>query len=1377
MAHRLCKLFAFLLASSLFLVPGFAMGQARTEGQLTGTVVDPSGSGVPGATLTLSQPSTGFSKTVTSNDSGDYVFAALQPGTYTLNADAKGFAPAVYNSVVVYAGRSTDLKVSVKVGTSVETVEVSAAAEVLETTSNTLATTVTGDSIQSLPLNGRDALPFAQLMPGAQVGGDQRFTTYDAMPNGAINISVDGTNDNFSRFRTSTTGFYTGAGLRIGAVDEMTVSTDQLSADAAAEGAVTINVTMKHGTNSFHGNGFWEAYNSAFNANNFGNDTYLYDAHQLCPSGFNSSGVCNSSTDPDPLTAQSYLAAGRKQPFHTNDFGGSVGGPILKNKLFFFFNYEREVVPGTNLAQTGIPNAAAQSGNFTYTGADNAVHTVSLYNIAAAQGFPAAENSNIASLFTTINGYASSGTLQPLNTDPQVAAIMNVENFTFTNTSKQVWPTLRVDYQIKPTILWHTSYNMYWRNYPGSPIYPTDPVLESAFQSTYSTFASGLDWTINSRLVNQVNIGVLNEQEEFQAGNSFSAFNGITYLPVAPGLGGPGTGISYQAGSGFFTPPVPDSGSILPEPRNSPVRNVNDNLTWTHGKHTITFGGEFRYSSAFDTGTQPPIAQNLGITGIDPAQAMFNTNNVAPGGGPCTADTQGCFPGGLGTANNNEAFADAQALYALLTGRVSSISGNLPLNTLKSPYTYEAGGITKLEEEFKEGGFYVQDAWKITPHLAINAGLRFQFTGPLTNTNHYFTGPTFTDLLGPSSALFQPGQLTGDSNPQIALRPQPYAGNYKRPAPRLGFAWNPDYADGILGKLFGGGKTVIRGGYAINTYDEGTIPWENVAAGGLANDNYFYNQGSGPGLFAPGSISFDPSNPSVSSINSFPNTGGTFTTPLPESEFTFTGLGSFSTVNPHIHTPYVQNWSFGIQRQLPGNWVMEVNYVGNHAVHMWDTYDINEVNIFQNASGFDSFLTDFQGAQANFAASGGTTFAGPNATPILTQAFGSATGPGTPWQNSGYLFDVQSGQAGALAGAVTQNYTYFCNLVGNTFSPCVNQGYNTAAPTPLAYPINFFQVNPYATGNPLSYLSDPGSETYNGLHVNMKHPVGHGLYFLADYAYSHAFTNRYLGDYYSGDSAVVDFYTLRDPHLNRVPSPYDLRHTFNALLTYDLPFGPGKMLDAHNWAVNRVIGGWTVGGIFTAQIGRNFKLAGGQDTYNWFDSYNSPTYGFPPNPTDSGVVLNGVTLSQLQSQVGVHAAPVITDAGVNIPNPSIQGLALPTSLFGPGGAVQPESTPGVIAPPMFLHGPMFVNTNLSLTKYVPIWEQVGLKIHAEFINAFNHPNFNYTDSYSFGTNNPAQYLYVNSAPYSPLTGPGPAQPSSGAQNAPREIQFRLEAVF
>lgn len=1361
MAHRLRSLFAFLtVASLMLLLPLITMGQARTEGQLAGTVVDPSGAAVPNASLTLSEPSTGFSTTVKASASGDYTFPDLQPGNYTLTASANGFATKTYKSVNIDAGRVSNLKVELKVGSSVETVEVSAQAEVLETTSNTLATTVSGDSIQNLPLAGRDALPFAQLLPGAQVGGSQRFTTYDAMPNGAINISVDGTNNNFSRFRTSTTGFFTGAGLRIGAVDEMTVSTDQLTADAGAEGAVTINVNIKHGTNSFHGNGFWQAYNSAFNANSWSRDTYLYDAQQLASA--------------DPARSASYAARGRKLPSHTNDFGGSIGGPILENHLFFFVNYEREHVPSSSLASTDIPNSDAQQGNFTYIRGDNGQpETVNLYTIAAANAagcncnLGTAVNSNIQGLLSTVNGYASKGSVAPNTSDTQLSTLMNTVTFPYDSSFTQTWPTARVDFQIKPNLLWHTSYNMYWRSYAGTPIYPTDPVLEGSFQSTYSTFATGIDWTISPSLVNQANFGVLNEQEEFQHGNSFDAFKGIVYLPSASGLGGPGGSV--------FTPPVPDSGSILPEPRNSPVTNVTDNLTWTHGNHTLTFGGEFRYSRAFDTGTYPPIAQNLGISGTDTgADSMFNTGATNTGTNPssgtaCTDQSQGCFPGGLGTANGNESYTDAEALYSMLTGRVSSISGNVPLNTISKPYAYTPGGITKLQEQFKEGGFYVQDAWKVTSHLAVNYGLRFQLTGPLVNTSNYFTGPTYADLLGPSSGLFQPGVLTGNPNPQIALRPQPYNGNYRQPAPRFGFAWNPDFENGILGKLAGGAKTVIRGGYAINYYDEGTIPWENVAQGGLASESFFLSEGQ----FAPGSISFDPTNPAVGSINSFPNTGGKFTVPLPESEFTYTGLGSFGTVNPNIHTPYIENWSFGIQRQLPGNWVVEVNYVGNHAVHMWDAYDLNEVNIFQNVSGFDSFLQDFQNAQANYAASGGTTFAGPNATPILTQAFGAATGPGTPWSSSSFLFDVQSGQAGAMAGAITENPSYFCNLVGNTFSPCVLQGYNAnTPPAPLAYPINFFQLNPYSSGSftQALYLSDPGSSVYNGLHINVKHPVGHGLNFMADYAYSHAFTNRYLGDYYSADSALADFYTLRDPGLNRVPSPYDLRHTFNAFWTYDLPFGPGTAFDSHNSLINRVIGGWTVGGIFTWQIGRNFKLAGGQDTYNWYDSYNfNNSAGYPPDPNDSGVVLNGITVSQLQSQVGVHAAPTFTDNGVTLPNPSIQGLALPTSLFGAGGAIQPESTPGVIAPPIFLHGPMFVNTNFSLSKDIPIWERVHMEINAEFINAFNHPNFNYTDGYSSKTNNPAQYLFVNISPYSPLT--------LNSASGNRQIQFRLQVVF
>jgi hypothetical protein len=1323
MTRRPYQVVTFLLSVSLFLISGYARGQTRTEGELTGTVVDPSGAAVPGATLTLSQASTGFATTLQANESGVYAFGNVQPGSYTLGVAAKGFATKTYNDVNVYAGRTTDLKVDLKVGTTTETVEVSAAGEVLETSTNTLATTVNPDSIQDLPLGGRDVLPFAQLVAGAQVGGDLRFTTYNSMPNGAINITVDGANNNFQRFRTSTTGFFEAAALRLGAIDEVTVSTSDLTADAGAEGAVTLRFTTKRGTNQFHGNGFWEAYNSAFNANSFQNDAYL---------------------------AVGLTSLGRKQPSHTNDFGGNIGGPILKNKLFFFFNFEFENQPGTGIFTEGVLTQAAQAGTFTYTRADNGQQqTVNLLNIAAnAPGgpYPSTINSNIQSVLGAVNTLAQGGTLSPNTTDAYLQSLQETLSFTAAQNTKQRWPTGRIDYLVTPHIEWHTSYDLYWRTYPTTPVYPNDPVRIGGFQSSYSTFATGADWTINSHLVNQANFGILNTQERAQPGSSFDAFKGIPYLPVASSFA--------VNGVSAFTPPTPDNSSILPEPRNNPVWTFTDNITWTHGNHTFTFGGDYRYSNQHDVNTQPPIAENVGISGNDPAAAMFNTSPVAG----CTQDTNGCFPGGLSTANNNEAVVDAEALYSTLTGRVSSVNGFLPLDTTSK--TYKSGGITSIKEKQAVGGFYVQDGWKVTPHLALNYGLRWQLTEALVNTDNYFSSPDLANFFGPSTALFQPGQLNGVANPQLQLRPRTYGSDYKQPSPNFGFAWNPDFENGFLGKIAGGSNLVIRGGFAVNHYDEGWIPWENVATGSISNQSVYLNPGSGPGLFTPGSISFDATG---ASFPIAPNTlPASFQLPMPESALTFTRDGVISTVDPNLRSPYIQNWTFGFERKLGGNWALDVNYVGNHAVHMWAAYDVNEVNIFENG-----FLQDFKNAQLNLAASNGTTIAGSNPTPILSQAYAGQP-VGTTFQSPSNIFLVQTGQAGALAGSITQNPTFFCNLVGNTFSPCVIQGYVTAsqAPTPTAYPINMFQLNPYSGGQAATLLSDPGSESYNGLQIQVKHPVGHGLNFMANYTYSHSFTNRYLGDYYQADGALIDFTTLRDPNLNRVPSPYDLRHVFKTYFTYELPFGAGKPFRTGNSIVNNVIGGWQVGTIFSMQTGRNFKLAGGQNTFNYFDgpspaNANGTPAGilnYVPNENDSGVVLNGMSVSQVQNKIGVYFTG----------NPFSPVSILPSSLFGPGGAIQPESTPGVLGSSVFLKGPKLVDADISVIKSFPIWERVRFNIYAEFLNAFNHPNFNFIDSYSFGTNNPAQYLLVNSAPYAPGT---------VGQNGNRQIQFRLQLAF
>jgi hypothetical protein len=1254
-------------------------GQARTSGQLAGTVTDQSGSVIPGTVLTASQPATGFSQSVTANATGEYVFPDLPPGQYKLTAAAKGFAEAVYLEVAIQTGRTSDLNVRMKVGASNQTVQVEASGEALETTTNTLSTTLNPDEVQDLPLNGRDALPFAQLVAGAQSGGDTRFTTYNAMPNASLNITVDGMNDNFQRYRTSTTGFFDAAPLRLGAVDEVTVSTTDLTADAGAEGGATLRFQLKSGTNQFHGNAFWQTQNSAFNAN-----TFLNNAQGL-----------------------------RKPPYHINDFGGSIGGPILKDKLFFFFNYEQEEVPGNVTSYADVLTSSAQAGNFSYTGTDNQQHTVNVLSVAAASGFPSSVNSLVASEFQQINGTVGKAA-------SQFATILPYQNelaWQYAWNYDQIYPTARIDYQIRSNMRWHAAYDLEWRTYPGYQIYPGDQYTNSSFNSSYQTLSTGFDWTINPRLVNQVSAGLLNTQEEFNVGHSWNPFTPENNLIIdSP---------TFVNGGATLSPYIPNY--YLPEPRNNPVRDVNDILTWTHANHTFSFGGDFRNSTDYDTGVADPPGYYLGINSLDPALAMFNATN---------------FPHLNFQETNQQDLLNAEYLYSTLTGRVNNVYGTNYVNS--ATHQYQTLGVMKEPEAQSVGGFYFQDAWRLTPHLAFNYGFRWQFSGAIHNTNNTYTNPTLASLLGPSVKPFQPGVLNGVANPQVSLRPSPYSGDMIQPSPNFGFAWNPDFGgDGLLNKIAGGSNLVIRGGAAITHYDEGWTTFEQATEYSNPGDTQVLYLNAGPpkgtpaGEFPAGSLSLG----ATPALNTFP---GSFNFPVPESDFTF-GSQPFATVDPNIHSPSIYNWYFGVQRKFGGNTVLEVNYVGNHSVHMWQIFDLNEVNIFENG-----FLSEFRSAQANLAASSGTSFAdspgqGLKALPIMDQAFGSGS---SAFVNPSYVSYVQTGQAGALANAIASSPTYFCNLVGSgsgAFSPC------SGSPS-TKYPINFFQANPFATGEPIMLLSDPGSESYNGLQAQVKHPTGHGLVFMANYAYSHAFTNRYIGDYYTADAAIANFTTLRDPHLSRAPSPYDQRHTFRAYAVENLPSYNRSRL------MKELSGGWTISPIFTWQKGRNFKLLGGTNSFNYFDNYANQ-----PDVSDSGVVLNGATVKDLQKAVGYYPGP----------NSTTPRLLMNPSVFT-SGKVLPETTPGQLGQFIYLTGPQFINTDFAVTKLFPLFERLKLNFQAEMLNLFNHPAWSVVDGYSGGTNNPAQYVNVQNNPAVPGAQTNPEGLNSGGS---RDIQFRVQLVF
>jgi Carboxypeptidase regulatory-like domain len=1327
MAYRLQRFLILVAAASLLLPIGMLRAQVSNTGQITGTVFDPSGKVISGAQVTVSNPATNFAQTVTASSTGVYVFSELQPGTYTVSAASTGFAKTVLNNVVVQVAQTTDLPIKMAVGVQSETVTVSATAAVLQTTQSTLSTTISPELMENLPLNGRDVLEFATLAPGASNPGihGNNYNTYNDLPNAALNISIGGTADQFQRYKTFSSSFWDVAPAREGAFQEATVSTAGLgSANGEAGSQVQFNV--KSGTDQFHGRGFWQTENSLFNANTWYNDANGY----------------------------------AKEKQRNNFYGGNIGGPLLPKRLvgnhhvYFFINVEYNKVPSafvqTNNALTGdtsgptTDNCAggtegAANGCYTYevTGipstlpawvsgcsASTMTCTANLYALASSHGFPAAEPSSITNIVSGIAGYYKNGQLSPLGT----AAALQTDNafylqrlvYNITQPTTVWYPTTRLDVDLTSKVHWSDSWDLEDSQTPSYGDWPGSPYVGNytGFNNTYYTWTNNVTWMISPTLINTANFGILGTEEVYTPGAHPAGFN---QSPV--------DGVPSEIEMPFSVPNlVPDVAESVP--RDNPLYNPSDTIHWTQGNHSFYLGANLIYSRMHEQQWVFPGVPDYsfvnsstnGLANGDPAAAMFALGNF-----PNMVTSQSPYvsgPNGTGLTDQQ----GAEDLYAFLTGRVSSVGGGTEVNPATGRFQPAYGYVA--EEAKTEGAVYFQDSWHATSHFTLNYGFRWQFTGAIHNTNGAYFSATYPSMLGPSAELFNPGTLDGVPNPYIAVNEHPYNGDFIQPSPNLGFAWNPDYTDGFLGKLFGGNSTVIRASYSLNQYDEGWETFENSTVYTGAGYAQYLNYSASSGNFAAGSVSLD--TPNLFNAVESTATPPSFQTALPESTYAFFGYPYIGGINPNLKEPYIQQWNVGIQRELPGQVVVEVNYVGNHGVHEWQSFNLDEVNTLNN-----DFATEFKTAKANLAANGGATFydggAGDTPTPIFDAAFNGnniTTGANDSggYANPSYIFDLNTGQAGALATSFAHNYSTFCNMVGANYSPCGNSG--------GTYPINFFQANPYASAGGAIYLSDPASSTYNGLQVSVRHPSGHGLTLGGSYSFSKGLTTRFLGGW--TDTAGLDFISLRDPALNRAPSDYDIRNVFHTYFTYELPMGHGRAFNLDNSILNGIVGGWNVGSIISWQSGMPFWFQGGNQTFN---------------NEDGGVALNGVTPKQIQSNIGVYISPSSPYAPLWLnPNFSTSGI-------------QANTTPGTIGQMLFLHGPGFFNTDISLNKVFPIYERMSLKIQASFLNAFNHPNWAVGTSFN-AENAPGAIVLANS--FEAIT---------HYQGAPRVIQFRTEIDF
>jgi Carboxypeptidase regulatory-like domain len=1337
----------------LSILPGLpsAWAQHGSEGTVNVVVLDPSGGIVQGADLELRDNSTNDLRKAVTQDNGTYSFVNLSLGKYTLKVTKSGFRSAEFPEVIVQAAQTTDVKATLKVGAINETVVVSGgAAPLVETTTNAIGTTVDLKQIEDLPLEGRDLTSLSYLVPGASfVSGSG---TYDGLPAIAQGNNIDGVISSTSRMKFGGNAQPT-VSPRLEDMEEMTVQTESLNLDQGfGQANMQLNFVTRRGTNAFHGRVYEDFRNDALNANSWINDT---------------------------LTAIDPANPVRKNLAHLNDFGASVGGPIIKDKLFFFGSYAERKVPGSYTTQNYLFSQAAQTGIFNYNG-----QTVNLFTLAAncnansscsqGQTLPTSVLTCAASYCPSTALAAAQAATSAGQTTPSALGDPNLNQITWqvNNAQTSYFPSVRVDYVATAKMRFNMAWNETKDNFPGvdPPNFPG-----SAWASTGSgnrdnsyTAGVGFTWTLSPTLVNELRGGFL--YNNFQ-----NAYSAPSLSATSPQLEW-----NYPTVVGLANGQYPSqmSGTIFYSGINTeyPVFNASDTMTWQHRAHTMSFG--FSWWREQDHYYNPQLGY--------PATAFGSSTGFSNGDPAANAFTISGSGATLPGATVGQQI-QAEDLYAILTGRIASVGGTYAFVPSAHNYVPQIGRYN-LDELVSGKGLFFQDSYRVRPNLTVNFGLRWDFTSTDKDLSGLYHSASPAAVFGPSGInnLFHPGVFTSNPaglNPMLVQNANPYNAWNVSPQPAFGFAWNPS-SNSSLGKLLGGDRTVIRAAFSLRKVTEPQQYVWNQASDGAS---FYYqsfalaaNTTGAPGTFAPGTLSIANFNPSASPITSqfgipYALAPQSYQASEAVSDFTFGPspgqLGSVNGINPSIQQPYTESWNVGVQRQLKQSLALEVRYVGSHSLRQWFNINPNEVNIFGVTSQLPtSFLTQFKNAQTNLAVNetqgissfANNGFAGQVPTPVFDAAFyGEANGgPGVPLSDYGasnFITLLQSGQAGAMAGilaGVNGTVPYLCNLVGSSFVPCANNvtagTYNAAG---AGYPINYFQANPYAqslNGAP-SYTVAEGYSNYNAMQVDLRQRGWHGLQFDANYTWSHtlgvATQNNWLGQ-----GAV---FSLRNMRLSYGPTLYDLRNVVHINGTYDLPFGKGKEFANKSNVLDRIIGGWTVGTIFTFQTGAPFLLLGGNDTFN--------DYG------DGGITLSGVTPSQLQSSIGKYPIPGTTN--IAFINPK---------YLNPAGSynstyLNPNTTPGTFGQRVWLYGPHNTYDDVSISKHFLITEGIRFIFQAEMLNAFNHPTFGpgaTNGGFNFGWNaiQNAGFGINSNGPLNPF-------PATSLNGGAREIELRANVEF
>ena len=844
------KWFSLPLASlSLILALVFSvLGQTDTS-IINGNVTDAQGAAVAAASVTITNTEKGFSRTAQTTEDGNYSFNGIPPGSYTVSVEKTGFKKSVQTNVTAAIANSATINVALEIGNVAEIVTVSANTidSIVNTTDATIGNNFQPLQIQSLPTDSRNINTLLSLQPGVTSEGYVNGGRSDQ-----ANITLDGVDVNDQQTGTA---FFSVLRPLAEATEEFRVTTTNANADQGRSSGAQISLLTKGGNNEFHGAGFWLPRRTFGSANNFFN---------------------NSAGEPRPN-------------LNRDVFGGAIGGPIKKDKLFFFYAYEgwRESLEQSVLRT--VPLASLGQGIVKIS------PTVAVTQAQFNTLYPSVGQNPIA-----LAALAAAAARYPSNTSDGGDGL-NTGGFRFNapTTYEQNTHILRLDWVISDSQQLFVRGNKQHDVFSAVPAFPDTPSPQNWNHNT--GVAVGHTWTIGANKVNNFRYGLT--RQAFTNGGDANT-NAITFRFV-------------------FSPLLYNYGLS----RITPIQNFTDDFTWTKNNHTIQFGGNVRI-----------IRNKREDLGAGYDQAVVNPSYYSGSGTSLLTPLATAY----GIARNN---LDLQAAVAAVIGRFSQYSANYNYDI--DGNVLPAGTPILREFATEEYDVYAQDSWKIRQNFTVNAGLRYSLSRPVYEKNGYQIRPSIP--LGDYFENRLAGAATGRPynevlNFELAGPKNDAPGFYSLDTnnfqPRVSAAWSPDFKSGWLSKLFGkDNESVFRGGFSItNDYFGQQLA---VTFNGLSTLGFLTSDTIAPNSFnvtsRPGPL-FTGFNQQVNNLPQMAPLTNRFQTPADED--TRIELSLDST----LQSPINYSWNFTYGRKLPKGLYIEASYVGRKARHLLAQRDIMAPN-------------------------------------------------------------------------------------------------------------------------------------------------------------------------------------------------------------------------------------------------------------------------------------------------------------------------------------------------------------------------------------------------------------------------------------------------